>query len=156
MKGWEFQRPWISHGAQSRQSLRSGRHITDQGISCTTKTLPRAGHPSKLDDQARRRLIRRGEIGTILFAECWCCLSSLLSYWVQSWTGRHYKRRIPASWHSFCPTRKDDMRSVHPLTDITITAHVHNLLSKLTNAPFLPIFMYGSIPNASFYLSAPV
>ena len=28
-------------------------------------------------------------IGTILCAECWCCLSSLLGYWAQSWTGRH-------------------------------------------------------------------
>ena len=29
------------------------------------------------------------EIGTILCAECWCCLSSLLGYWAQSWMGRH-------------------------------------------------------------------
>ena len=29
------------------------------------------------------------EIGTILCAEHWCCLSSLLGYWAQSWTGRH-------------------------------------------------------------------
>ena len=29
------------------------------------------------------------EIGTILCAEHWCCLSSLLGYWTQSWTGRH-------------------------------------------------------------------
>ena len=28
-------------------------------------------------------------IGTILFAERWCCLGSLLGYWAQSWTGRH-------------------------------------------------------------------
>ena len=28
-------------------------------------------------------------IGTILCAECWCCLSNLLGYWAQSWTGRH-------------------------------------------------------------------
>ena len=27
-------------------------------------------------------------IGTIFCAERWCCLSSLLGYWVQSWTGR--------------------------------------------------------------------
>ena len=29
------------------------------------------------------------EIGTILCAERWWCFSSLLSYWAQSWTGRH-------------------------------------------------------------------
>ena len=29
------------------------------------------------------------EIGTILCAECWCCLSSFLGYLTQSWTGRH-------------------------------------------------------------------
>ena len=29
------------------------------------------------------------DIGTVLFAERWCCLSSLLGYWTQSWTGRH-------------------------------------------------------------------
>ena len=29
------------------------------------------------------------EIGTILCAERWCCLSSLLGYGAQSWTGRH-------------------------------------------------------------------
>ena len=29
------------------------------------------------------------EIGTILCAECWCCLNSLLGYWAQSSTGRH-------------------------------------------------------------------
>jgi len=29
------------------------------------------------------------EILTILCAECWCCWSSLLGYWVQSWTGHH-------------------------------------------------------------------
>ena len=29
------------------------------------------------------------DIGTILCAECWCCLSNLLGYWAQSWTGRH-------------------------------------------------------------------
>ena len=29
------------------------------------------------------------EIGTILCAERWCCPSSLLGYWAQSWTGRH-------------------------------------------------------------------
>ena len=28
-------------------------------------------------------------IGTILCAECLCCLSSLLGYWAQSWTGHH-------------------------------------------------------------------
>jgi len=28
-------------------------------------------------------------IGTILWAENWCCLSSLLGCWAQSWTGRH-------------------------------------------------------------------
>ena len=28
-------------------------------------------------------------IVTILCAERWCCLSSLLGYWAQSWTGRH-------------------------------------------------------------------
>ena len=28
-------------------------------------------------------------IGTILCAERWCCLSSLLDSWAQSWTGRH-------------------------------------------------------------------
>ena len=28
-------------------------------------------------------------IRTILCAERWCCLSSLLGYWTQSWTGRH-------------------------------------------------------------------
>ena len=28
-------------------------------------------------------------IGTILCAGRWCCLSSLLDYWAQSWTGRH-------------------------------------------------------------------
>ena len=27
--------------------------------------------------------------GTKLCAERWCCLSSLLGYWTQSWTGRH-------------------------------------------------------------------
>ena len=32
---------------------------------------------------------REEEIGTILCAEHWCCLSSLLGYWAQSWTGRH-------------------------------------------------------------------
>ena len=29
------------------------------------------------------------EIGTILCAERWCCLSSLLGYWAQSWMGSH-------------------------------------------------------------------
>ena len=29
------------------------------------------------------------EIGTILCVERWCCLSSLLGYLAQSWTGRH-------------------------------------------------------------------
>ena len=29
------------------------------------------------------------EIGTILCAERWCCLSSLLGYWAQSWMGHH-------------------------------------------------------------------
>ena len=29
------------------------------------------------------------DIGTRLFAELWCCFSSLLGYWSQSWTGRH-------------------------------------------------------------------
>ena len=47
------------------------------------------------------------EIGTILCAERWCCLSSLLGYWAQSWTGRH-SDSIPAWWHSFCRPRKDD------------------------------------------------
>ena len=28
------------------------------------------------------------EIGTILCAERWCCLSGLLGYWAHSWTGR--------------------------------------------------------------------
>jgi len=28
-------------------------------------------------------------IGTTLCAERWCCLSSLLGYWAQFWTGRH-------------------------------------------------------------------
>jgi len=28
-------------------------------------------------------------IGTILCAERWSCLSSLLDYWEQSWTGHH-------------------------------------------------------------------
>ena len=28
-------------------------------------------------------------IGTILCGERWCCLSSLLRYWAQSWMGRH-------------------------------------------------------------------
>ena len=30
-------------------------------------------------------------IGTILCAERWCCLNSLLGYWAQSWMGRLYK-----------------------------------------------------------------
>ena len=29
-------------------------------------------------------------IGTILCAERWCCLSSLIGYWAQSWMGRHF------------------------------------------------------------------
>ena len=29
------------------------------------------------------------EIGTTLCAGRWCCLSSLLGYWAQSWMGRH-------------------------------------------------------------------
>ena len=45
--------------------------------------------------------------GTIPCAERWCCLSSLLGYWEQSWMGRH-SDRIPANWHSFCRPRKDD------------------------------------------------
>ena len=57
-------------------------------------------------------------IGTILCAEHSCCLSSLLGYWVQSWTGRHsdtvYKHagthfadlgrmtgRVNPTWYSF-------------------------------------------------------
>ena len=32
--------------------------------------------------------------GTILCAERWCCLSSLLGYWAQSWTGHHSQHRI--------------------------------------------------------------
>ena len=31
------------------------------------------------------------DIGAILCAERWCCLSSLLGYWAQSWTGRVYQ-----------------------------------------------------------------
>ena len=34
-------------------------------------------------------IILEEDIGTILCAERWCCLSSLLGYWAQSWTGRH-------------------------------------------------------------------
>ena len=29
------------------------------------------------------------EIETILCAKRWCCLSSFLGYWAQSWMGRH-------------------------------------------------------------------
>ena len=51
------------------------------------------------------------EIGTILCAERWCCLGSLLGHWVQSWTGRHSDTGYQKSWHSFCRTRKDDTQS---------------------------------------------
>ena len=44
-------------------------------ILSTPVNPPQTNHPS---------------IGTILCAECWCCLSSLLlGYWAQSWIGRH-------------------------------------------------------------------
>ena len=56
-------------------------------------------------------------IGTILCAEHCCCLSSLLSCWAQSWTGRHSNAGysngsiIPVSWYSFCRPQKDDRLS---------------------------------------------
>ena len=56
-------------------------------------------------------------LGTILYAERWCCRSSLLGYWAQSWMGHHSDTGYsngsinPASWHSFCWPRKDDRRS---------------------------------------------
>ena len=43
-------------------------------------------------------------IGTILYAERWCCLSSLLGYWAQSWMGHHSITGYQASWYSFLPT----------------------------------------------------
>ena len=44
---------------------------------------------SVLEDDQSAQEREREEIGTILCAERWCCLSSLLGYWAQSWTGRH-------------------------------------------------------------------
>ena len=45
-------------------------------------------HPLKhyLDNTS---LQEEEDIGTILCAEHWCCSSSLLGYWTQSWTGHH-------------------------------------------------------------------
>ena len=42
-----------------------------------------------LEPQMIRHTLGYPSIGTILCAECWCCLSSLLGWWAQSWMGHH-------------------------------------------------------------------
>ena len=59
----------------------------------------------------------RTSIRPSICAENWCCCSSLLGYWAQSWMGHHsdtgYSNGsiIPASWYSFCQPQKDDRLS---------------------------------------------
>ena len=56
----------------------------------------------------------RPSIGTILCAECWCCQSSVLGYWEQSWTGRHSDTGYQQADTHFCRPRKDDrLRQPH-------------------------------------------
>ena len=50
-------------------------------------------------------------IGTILCAERWCCQSSLLGYWAQSWMGRHSDTGYQQAGTHFFQPRKDDRLS---------------------------------------------
>ena len=45
-------------------------------------------------------------MGTILCAERWCCLSSLLGYWGQSWTGHHSDRVYQHAGTHFADLRR--------------------------------------------------
>uniref|UniRef100_A0A8C4Q2C8 Armadillo like helical domain containing 3 n=1 Tax=Eptatretus burgeri TaxID=7764 RepID=A0A8C4Q2C8_EPTBU len=50
-----------------------------------------------------------------LWAERWCCLSSLLGYWAESWTGRHSDTAYQQAGTHFCRPWKDGRQSTHPV-----------------------------------------
>ena len=86
----------------------------------TGKSLREPASECKRPETVAKIYIPTGQfhsIGTILCAERWCCLSSLLGYWAQSWTGRHsdagYSNGsiIPGSWYAFGQLQKDDRLS---------------------------------------------
>ena len=64
--------------------------------------IPPKNPPSWAETNQMQREFIHPSIGNILCAECWCCLSSLLGYWAQSWTDHppwHPDKMIwPPSW----------------------------------------------------------
>ena len=61
------------------------RTLGSQAATLTTKQTPGSAVPLIVS----LYLYIHPSIGTILCAERWCCLISLLGYWTQSRTGRH-------------------------------------------------------------------
>ena len=51
--------------------------------------LPTSGRQTESTPPGVNSMEIHPSIGTIFCAERWCCLSSLLGYWTQSWMGHH-------------------------------------------------------------------
>ena len=96
--------------------VRGKRCISTMIHKCITcRKLRRRQEEQKMADLPAVRLsteppfftcVEEEEIGTILCAERWCCLSNLLGYFAQSWTGRHSDTGYQHAGTHFADLRK--------------------------------------------------
>ena len=117
--------------------------VIDYGIFSSYHPLVQSSYIWKLTKGIEG--IKSKSIGTILSAELWCCRSSLLGSWEQSWMCHHFDAGfsndsiIPASWYSFCWPRKDDRLSQPHLVLIQQPSGIWTQDPRILSPPPLPL-----------------